>query len=195
MNPSPTNSDIFIISGLPRSGTSLAMQLVQAAGIVPFTDESRPADTHNQKGYFESSKVLTLPRDSSWLWEAEGKAVKVISALLRFLPSGYRYKIIFMERSIDEVVSSQRRMLEGLGKTGAGIPAAQLAAIFHKELDTLKTWLDSRNDFDVLRISYNRLMHAPMAVLPQLLHFVNSNVKPEELIRVIDPELYRSKSD
>lgn len=190
-----TIGDVFIVSGLPRSGTSLAMQLLQAAGIEPYTDNFRPADVHNQKGYFESGKVLTLPKDNSWLHEASGKSLKVISTLLRYLPERYTYKVIFMERSLEEIVASQQSMLEGLGKKGAGIAPEKMVDIYAKELATILMWVEKQPHFTTLRLSYNEILSRPEVVIPDLIGFVGSQAKPDDLIKVLDHSLYRSKSN
>lgn len=195
MPPSSEKAEITIVSGLPRSGTSLAMQLLQAAGIEPYTDGSRSADVHNQKGYFESAKVLTLPSDKSWVSQATGKSLKVISTLLRHLPTEFQYRVVFMERSMDEIVLSQQRMLEGLGKKGAGIAADRLAAIYAKELESVWAWMEKQENINSMRISYNELLERPLSVMPELIQFIDSRATSEELAKVLDHNLYRSKTD
>jgi hypothetical protein len=194
MSLSSEEKEITIVSGLPRSGTSLAMQLLQAAGIEPYTDGIRSADVHNQKGYFESAKVLTLLSDKSWVSQATGKSLKVISTLLKYLPAEFQYRVVFMERSMDEIVLSQQRMLEGLGKKGAGIAPDRLAAIYAKELETVWAWMDKQENIEALRISYNALLERPLSVMPELIQFIGSRATPEELARVLDHNLYRSKA-
>ncbi|MFM2206881.1 MAG: hypothetical protein RL213_856 [Bacteroidota bacterium] len=170
------------------------MQLLNAAGIEPYTDGFRPADIHNEKGYYESGKVLTLPKDNSWLHEATGKSLKVISPLLRYLPEGFQYRIVFMERSLEEIVLSQQRMLEGMGKKGAGIAPEKMAVIYAKDLENLRAWMEKQPRFNSLRISYNELLARPQDILPNLLQFIGSTSTPEELMKVLDPSLYRSRS-
>src|SRR5262245_34520180 len=103
---------IVVVSGLPRSGTSLMMQMLQAGGMPLLTDDLRPADTNNPKGYWEYEPVKRLQQDNTWMHKAEGKAVKVISVLLQYLPPQHTYKIIFMQRPMQEVLASQTVMLE-----------------------------------------------------------------------------------
>ncbi|OYV85360.1 MAG: sulfotransferase family protein, partial [Planctomycetia bacterium 21-64-5] len=110
------DTEITIVSGLPRSGTSLMMQMLDNGGIQVVTDGSRTADVDNPKGYYEFEKVKAIQRDTSWLAEARGKAVKMVSQLLYHLPGDERYRIIFMERDFDEMLASQEKMLARLGR-------------------------------------------------------------------------------
>src|SRR5690348_9725375 len=110
------NSEITIVSGLPRSGTSLMMQMLDKGGLEVVTDNIRIADRDNPRGYYEFEKVKTIKRDTSWLPQTRGKAFKMISQLLYDLPSSEKYRIIFMERDMDEMLVSQEKMLERLGR-------------------------------------------------------------------------------
>ena len=125
---------ITIVTGLPRSGTSLAMQLLEAAGIPPFTDGCRSADASNPQGYYEAEIVKTLPQDSAWLEEAEGRAVKVIHLLLPNLPLGRNYRVLVMERDLGAVLRSQQLMLERLGRAGAALPEERLRQVYGAQL-------------------------------------------------------------
>ena len=108
---------ITIVSGLPRSGTSMMMKMLEAGGIPPLTDEIRTADTDNPKGYYEFERVKKMDKgDTAWLENAQGKSVKVISALLKHLPSDYRYRVIFMRRDMSEILASQKKMLDHRGE-------------------------------------------------------------------------------
>ena len=110
---------IVVVSGLPRSGTSLMMQMLEAGGLPILMDDRRPADADNPRGYYEFQPVKTLDKDNSWMAQAEGKAVKVVSLLLYHLPPGHDYKVLFMERTIAEVLASQTAMLKRLQPTAA----------------------------------------------------------------------------
>ena len=103
---------VTVVSGLPRSGTSMMMKMIEAGGIAPLTDKIRRADDDNPKGYFEFERVKKMPDgDTAWVEDAQGKAVKVIAALLEYLPQEYTYKVLFMRRSMDEILASQKQML------------------------------------------------------------------------------------
>src|SRR5947209_18564630 len=118
------NSEIVIVSGLPRSGTSLMMQMLEAGGLEVVTDGIRAADTDNPRGYYEFERVKKIKTDAAWLPGARGKAVKMVSQLLYDLPAGEAYRILFMDRDLDEVLASQEKMLARLGRSAA--PSAEM---------------------------------------------------------------------
>src|SRR5882724_8514008 len=128
---------IVIVSGLPRSGTSLMMQMLQAGGMPLLIDDRRPADADNPNGYWEYEPVKRLQQDNSWIPKAEGKAVKVVSALLQYLPPQYTYKIIFMQRSLQEVLASQAVMLQRRGTQGSKADDTTLATVFEQHLERI----------------------------------------------------------
>jgi hypothetical protein len=142
---------ITVVTGLPRSGTSPAMQLLAAAGIPPFTDGQRLADTSNPQGYYEAEIVKTLPQDSAWLAQAEGQAVKVIHLLLPHLPDNREYRVLVMGRELGAVLRSQRLMLERLGQVGAALPEARLRQVYGAQLAQMEAWLAARPRLPVLR--------------------------------------------
>ena len=133
------SDEIIVVSGLPRSGTSLMMQLLAAGGIPIVTDNIRAADADNPRGYCEFERVKTIKTDASWLPEIHGKAVKMVSQLLYDLPTTERYKIIFMERDLDEVLASQEKMLTRLGRPAA--PREPMRHAFTLHLTKLARWL------------------------------------------------------
>src|SRR5436190_8775031 len=112
-------AEIIVVSGLPRSGTSLMMQLLDAGGVEVVTDNLRSADADNPRGYYEFEKVKQVKRDASWLPGVRGKAVKMVSQLLLDLPPTERYRVVFMERDFEEMLDSQERMLRRLGRSAA----------------------------------------------------------------------------
>src|SRR5262245_6505245 len=113
---------VAVVSGLPRSGTSMMMKMLEAGGLTPYTDGERSADIDNPEGYYEFERVKDLERDpdKSWVRGARGKALKVISFLLRHLPGENRYRIVYMRRHLDEVLKSQDKMLDRLGNPAPG---------------------------------------------------------------------------
>src|SRR5438270_10834083 len=154
------DSEIIIVSGLPRSGTSLMMQMFAAGGIDTVTDAIRTADCDNPRGYLEFERVKKIKHDSSWLPEMRGKAFKMVSQLLYDLPPSEHYRIIFMERDLDEVLASQEKMLERLGRPAA--PREQMRAAFQTHLNRLDFWLTEQSHMRMLRINYKTLVEAPV---------------------------------
>lgn len=143
------HSTVVIVSGLPRSGTSMMMSMLKAGGMELLVDSQRKADDDNPKGYYELEKVKNLRHDNSWLNEASHKAVKVISILLYQLPEDIRYKIIFIKRNLDEVLASQQLMLE---RRGNSLPDKQTNIMMKKNSTSIsrkwsgglrirKTWM------------------------------------------------------
>src|SRR6516162_10352886 len=110
------NSIITIVSGLPRSGTSMMMRMLEAGGMPILSDNIRRADADNPNGYYEFEPVKHLSQDSSWLRDAYGKAVKMVYRLLYELPLEHKYKVLMINRRIEEVVASQDAMLQHMGK-------------------------------------------------------------------------------
>jgi hypothetical protein len=135
---------ITIVSGVPRSGTSLMMQMLAAGGLVPLTDGQRAADGSNPRGYFEWERARSLPREPDTISQAEGKVVKVISALLPSLPGTYSYKVIFMERALAEVAASQTAMIDKLGTQGAALAPGAMERALEAHLKQVKASLAAR---------------------------------------------------
>jgi hypothetical protein len=187
------DNTIYIVTGLPRSGTSLAMQLLNAAGIKIFSDGIRQADINNLKGYFESEKVLLLPRDTSWLKDAEGSAIKVVLPLVRYLPDNFTYKFIFMDRALEEVVKSQEAMLKVLDKKGAGLPAEKLIGIFEAEIQRYTGMLEEKSAGRICYVPFSSLFDKSGEILHTLATFLGRSSMIEEMKAVVDPGLYRSR--
>ena len=182
---------IFIVSGLPRSGTSLMMQMLEAGGMPVLTDHIRKPDQSNPKGYYELEKVKMLSTDTSWLDQAEGKAIKVVSLLLYNLPDTYQYKIIFMERDINEVLSSQKEMLKHRDEE-TGPVDVNMHSFFESHLIKLREWLKTREDMDVLYCNYNETIKKPAEAANRIAGFLSpANLDPDKMISVIDKSLYR----
>lgn len=183
-----------MVSGLPRSGTSMMMKMLAEGGVPIVTDEMRRADTDNPNGYFELETVKQMPAGNvGWLADAGGKAVKVISALLEYLPPGYSYKIIFMEREIGEILASQRKMLEHRNES-SGVDDAQLEAQFRRHLSVIKPWLARQPNMEVLTISYNSLMSNPEPYCRRVLEFIRAPLHLERMLSVPNGELYRNRA-
>ncbi len=186
--------EIILVSGLPRSGTSLMMKMLEAGGIPPLIDQIRQADRDNPKGYYEYERVKQLDDgDVAWLPGARGKAVKVISALLRHLPQDYTYRVIFMEREMAEILASQRKMLERRQEEPDRVDDAEMAALFTQHLTEIRQWLHTQPNFSVLFLNYNDLLRNPLPLLDRLNHFLGGTLDVEQMAQVIDPDLYRNR--
>ncbi len=192
---SPVENVVIIVSGLPRSGTSMMMKMLEAGGIPLLTDHQRQPDEDNPKGYYEFERVKQLPKgDVAWLEEAKGKAVKVISALLQHLPATYQYKILFMERDLDEVLASQRKMLIHRGEDPDKVDEAELKRLFNKHLHQVRQWLAQQAHMEVLYISYNALLQNPVPHVQQINAFLGGHLNEQAMVEVVDPSLYRNRA-
>jgi len=187
-------NSIIIVSGLPRSGTSMMMKMLAAGTIEVFTDNLRVADEDNPQGYFEFERVKNLKDgDFEWLPQAKGKAVKVISALLELLPPQFNYHVVFMQRRMSEILDSQRRMLAHRGEPGGSVGDKTMAELYEKHLDTVRRWLSLQPNFRVLELEYNRLLADPTKDLVGLSQFLGRRVDLEQMRAVIDTSLYRQR--
>lgn len=185
---------ITIVSGLPRSGTSMMMKMFEAGGLPPLTDNIRAADDDNPKGYYEFERVKKMPDgDTSWVEDAQGKAVKVISALLEHLPSEYSYRVLFMQRKIDEILASQTRMLIRSGKPTGEVTDEQLTEMYGKHLAKVTAWLVEQPNFSVLYLDYGTVLANPQKYADQVNQFLGSSLDANEMAGVVDPELYRQR--
>src|SRR6202162_4123543 len=182
-----------VVSGLPRSGTSLMMQMLAAGGIPPLTDNLRPADKSNLRAYFEFEPVKRLLSDRSWLDQARGHAVKIIHVLVRELPASgqFNYRLLLMKRPMEEILSSQRAMLEREGKTSAD--DATLAKIFRSQLEQLEQWLAAQPAFSFLAVDYHRVLKEPLAGAREVNAFLQANLNLEAMSDAVDPALYRQR--
>ena len=184
-------SEIIIVSGLPRSGTSLMMQMLAHGGVEVVTDHLRAADTDNPNGYFELEQVKTIQRDTTWLPALRGKAFKMVSQLLYHLPADETYRIIFMERDLDEMLRSQEKMLERLGRESA--PREEIRRAFTLHLEKLHAWLPKQQHMTVLRIRYSDLIADAMSQAVRINEFLGGSTNVEGMAKTVDPSLYRNR--
>ncbi len=186
---------VIIVSGLPRSGTSMMMKMLEQGGLTIMTDQIREADEDNPKGYYEFERVKQLDKgDQSWLADAQGKVVKVISALLEHLPPGFQYRVIFMERQIGEVLASQRKMLVRRGEPTDQVDDQEMARLFAKHLAKTRAWLASQPNFAVLYVDYNQMLADPLPFVRQVNQFLDNSLDETAMVHAVDPTLYRNKA-
>jgi len=187
------NEPIIVVSGLPRSGTSMMMKMLAEGGLPVITDEIRRADDDNPNGYFELEVARQLKEGNfMWLKEMNGKAVKVISALLEYLPKDYQYKIIFMERDSKEMLASQKKMLDHRGQTPK-ISDEEMEQQFRQHLAAIKPWLVRQPNMDVLFVNYNELMAQPGPLCEQIVNFLKLPLNQSQMLSVPDNRLYRNR--
>lgn len=186
---------IVVVSGLPRSGTSMMMRMLEAGGVVPLQDGVRAADDSNPKGYFEFEPVKDLDKDGdlSWLPAARGKAVKIISFLLTWLPEDHNYAVIFMQRHADEIIASQHAMLTARGAAVAENDAARSRELFRTHLAQVERFMAGRACFRVLPVHYHEVVAAPAAAAAQVAAFLGRPLDTAAMARSVERQLYRNR--
>ena len=184
---------ITVVSGLPRSGTSMMMKMLEAGGMEIMKDGIRKADDDNPNGYYEFEKAKELEKDTSWLKDAKGKVVKIISALLEHLPEKYNYKIIFMHRNMDEILNSQRQMLIRRGEPTDDVSDEKMGKMFLKHLQTVEEKLKKQSNVDVLPVHYNEFLKEPVTHSRIVNQFLKINLNADNMVSVVDQSLYRQR--
>lgn len=188
-----SNKTITIVSGLPRSGTSMMMKMLEAGGLLPFQDSVRQPDEDNPKGYYEFEKVKDLATDSSWLHKASGSAIKIISSLLFYLPEDLDCKIIFMQRDIIEVLASQKKMLGRSGQESEIISDEIMAAKFSIHLRKIKKYLAENKNTETLYLPYSDVISKPLEQAQKVASFLKYDLATEKMTQVVDKNLYRQR--
>ena len=185
---------IVVVSGLPRSGTSMMMKMLAEAGLSVLTDEFRRADSDNPNGYFEFETVKQMSAGNvAWLVDAGGKVIKVISALLEYLPPNYSYKVIFLERDLQEILVSQRKMLVNRNEEST-VDDAEMAVQLQKHLSVVKPWLARQPHMDVLYVNYNALIGNPAPFCEKIVGFLGLELDPARMLAVPNRMLYRNRA-
>lgn len=185
---------VVIVSGLPRSGTSMMMKMLEAGGQAILTDNLREADANNPKGYYEFERVKQMKDgDLAWLSDAVGKVVKIVTGLIMFLPSGYNYKIVFMRRDLNEILSSQKKMLGRLGKEDDNIPDDKMAKVYEEHLKEVRGWLIRQPNIETLYVNYNSMVKDPTEALNKINDFLGGSMDVSVMAGVVDKELYRER--
>lgn len=187
------SSYITIVSGLPRTGTSLMMKMLEAGGVPVYVDNVREADEDNPGGYYELEDVKKVREDTAWMDSAVGRVFKMVSMLLFDLPEDRRYKIVFMERNLDEVIASQRKMLERMGKTPTGQDDNDAKRLFTKHLREIKEWLAAQGNIEVLYMPHRDVISDPAGCAAKVSAFLGG-LDIAKMSTIVNPELYRNRA-
>jgi LPS sulfotransferase NodH len=192
MSPDPRITTL--VTGTPRSGTSLVMQMLRAGGMPLLCDDARAADADNPRGYFEYDAVRRTPQDLAWLDAAAGRAVKVVHALVPCLPAGRLYRVIDVWRPPDEVLASQRAMLRRTGAPTQAEDPALLERAFRSQREAMERWALRVAGAPLLRLEYPELVQDPVAAAERLLRFVGEDLDARAMAEGVDPSLYRQRA-
>ena len=198
-NPKAKSGKTFVlVSGLPRSGTSLMMQMLEAGGVGVVTDGEKAADEDNPKGYLEWEPLKRIARQPQLLDDdaLAGKAIKAVSALIQSMPTKHQYKVLYMIRPIDEVVASQSLMMEHRGMKGADVERDELARGLESHRTDILKWLQKAPHMDCIAVDYPALVSEPENVLPCIVAFLGEESLPNRggMAAVIDKSLYRHRA-
>jgi hypothetical protein len=185
---------ITIVSGLPRSGTSMMMRMLHAGGLDVMVDHIRKPDEDNPAGYYEYERVKKIKEDTAWLEETRGKLFKMVSMLLMHLPASHRYKVVFMRREMGEVLASQRKMLARLGRVDQAGSDDKMAALFGKHLGDTESWLARQPNFEVLYVNYRDVLESPRQQADRLAAFLKRPLNIDAMTAAVDHRLYRNRT-
>lgn len=188
------NEAIVIVSGLPRCGTSMMMQMLEAGSMPIVTDHIRKTDEDNPRGYYEFEKSKQIGEDASWLADCHGKALKIVSALLYHLPSDKKYKVIFMTRNIEEMLTSQKLMMEREGKDWVNVGDDHMLAKFEKHLRKIENWFKMQNNMEVLYINYNEVIQNPDKNVSLVVRFLERQLNSSKMAGEVQKSLYRQRA-
>lgn len=186
--------EIVVVSGLPRSGTSMMMQILEKGGITPLTDYERQADNNNPHGYYEYEPVKKLALDATWMAEAEGKSIKVIAQLLPYLPAKHSYKIVLMDREISEVLISQQRMLGKTREEAIRNYPFKMAQTFFNQIEKIHQWVDKQPNVELLIVKYQDAIDSPDDTVNRVANFLDREMDTSEMLKAIDKKLYRNQT-
>jgi hypothetical protein len=188
------NKRVVVVSGLPRSGTSMMMKMLAEGGLASVVDNLREADEDNPNGYFEIEEVKALKDGQTrWIYEAPGKVVKVISYLLEFLPADLAFDVIFMDREIHEVLASQKKMLARRNEVST-ISDEEMEKQYREHLKAVKYWLPRQTNMRVMYVKYDQMVKSPQTLVPSILEFLDLPLNAEAMIAVPNPSLYRNRA-
>lgn len=185
---------IVIVSGLPRSGTSMMMRMLEAGGLDVLVDNVKGADEDNPKGYYEFERVKGTRYDSSWLNDVSGKAVKVVSKYIYDLPLDQEYRIIFMKRSINEVLTSQKRMLERKGFDPGKKRDQIMSSLFTRHLAEVSHWISTQKRMSAVHINYCDIIENPLIYAMKVNELLDRTLDISSMAKEVEPSLYRHRS-
>jgi hypothetical protein len=173
----------------------MMMQMLHAGGLQIATDAVRTADESNPKGYFELEAVKELDKGAppGWLPGARGKAVKVVSSLLRWLPESYDYQVIFMQRNLDEVIASQDRMLAQRGVPQDASEHDRIRQLYQAHVEETLRLLRRRRCFSTLVVDYGETLAHPERIARRLDRFLAAQLDVNRAAAAADPALYRNR--
>lgn len=186
---------VVLVSGLPRSGTSMLMQMLEKGGMPIVTDKVRTPDEDNPKGYheFERIKELDKTTDKSWLKNYRGQVIKTISYLLQDLPLNLNYQVLFLRRNIEEVLRSQNKMLERSGTTGTVVPDEKMRHNYELHLKKVYYRLDRTPNFQVLYLDYSAVVENPRREAMRIDAFLGRGLNVEAMASAVESGLYRNR--
>jgi len=187
---------VVVVSGLPRSGTSMMMKMLEAAGLPILTDGERKADVDNPKGYYEYERVKDLEKeaDKSYVRQARGKVLKVISFLLKDLPSDNFYRIIFMRRDLDEVLASQNKMLDHRGEANE-VEDAKMKDLYKNHIFKVRAMVATLPNFEMIEIDHKSAMNDPASCAASVNKFLGGRYDESAMSGVVDTKLYRNRKE
>lgn len=187
---------VYVVSGLPRSGTSMMMRMLEAGGIVPFTDGARGADIDNPEGYYEFERVKDLERDPdrSWVRQSRGRALKVISFLLRHLPDENAYRIVYMRRHLDEVLQSQDKMLDRLGHAAPGGSLEAMKEAYRHDIVAARLLARRRPNMEMIEVPYRGAIEDPAATARRVSAFLGGQLDEAAMAAAVNAQLYRNRA-
>ena len=187
---------VYVVSGLPRSGTSMMMRMLEAGGIAPFADRARAADIDNPEGYYEFERVKDLEKDPdrSWVREARGRALKVISFLLRHLPDENAYRIVYMRRHLDEVLTSQDKMLDRLGNAAPDADLESMKEAYRNDIVAARLHARKRPNMEMLEIHYAETVADPVRAARTVNAFLGCGLDEAAMAAAVNAQLYRNRA-
>jgi hypothetical protein len=188
--------EIVVVSGLPRSGTSMMMKMLEAAGLPIMTDAVRKADEDNPKGYYEYERVKDLEKDpdKSWVRNSRGKVLKVISFLLKELPPDNFYRVIFLQRDLDEVIASQKKMLDRRGEE-TRTEDERMKDIYRNHLIQVKILIPGKPNFELLEVKYKEVLDNPRHQAQRINEFLGGGLDTQAMVSAVDKQLYRNRKE